>query len=372
MRLDPAHVDRIRRIVDPWSAAFQLTILHNDETVMDVRAGCEADDLFWTFSASKPFIALLTHWAAERGLLELDAPVARYWPEFAAGGKGEITLRQVLQHRTGLPTAGSALGDAFFMPNWNRTIRRIEKATVSAPASGPAYQFVIFGFVLGEVLRRVTGEPIEALLRRVILEPLELRDTYLGLPTELWPRHRDITVDGAGRGTAGMFLNRLSTWEAVIPSAGIATTSRDLSVFYAELLRERRGSGLGIVSRETLRNALRPTSDGERDRFARTRIRWSEGFQLGGPRAGADASPTLAAASRRAFGHNGSNSCFGWADPKRRISVAYLTDRLPRPQNGMRQFGELTAAIVAAVDASSAKVSPWPIGPAHLNPTESP
>lgn len=349
MAWDPVAIGRILHTVLPWSTSWQLTVLQDGEPVLDLAENCAPDDLFWTFSASKPFVALLIHQAAERGLLDLDAPVARYWPEFAGGGKGRITIRQVLRHRTGLPTAGSALGDALAMPSWERTIRRIERARLAtSPPEAPAYQFVIFGFVLGEVLQRVTGEPIAARMRREILDPLGLADTHLGLPPAQWARHRAIHAEGIGATAAQRFLNRRSTWEAVIPSAGIATTSRDLAAFYDELLRTRRGEGSGIVTRKTLRRALRPTSEGEWDLFARSRIRWSEGFQLGGPRGDAADPATLGAAGRKAFGHNGSNSCFGWADPKRRLAVAYLTDRLPRTAAGMRQMADTTAAIIAA------------------------
>ncbi|MFC5501597.1 serine hydrolase domain-containing protein [Lysinimonas soli] len=345
--------DALRHAVDlaeAWSTRGQLTVLHRGRLALDVAFGCDHDALFWLFSASKPFIAVLVLRLIERGLIGWDDPVARYWPEFAENGKDRITVRQVLQHRTGMPTAGSALGDALAMSNWRQSIGRIERSAPQFdPARGPAYQFLIYGFVLGELVSRVTGDAVEAVLQREVLDPLELRDTFLGLPEEAWPRHVRLHVDGPGGGITQSVLNRRATRAAVIPAAGISSTSRDLARFYQALLRDRAGEGPGILRRETLAEALVPSSDRQTDLFARAPIRWSAGFQLGGPRLGARSGPMGRTSSPTTFGHNGSNCCMGWADPRRELVVAYLTDRVPRQPAGIRQHARVSDAIIAAV-----------------------
>ncbi|MDQ1530139.1 MAG: hypothetical protein QOE37_244, partial [Microbacteriaceae bacterium] len=119
MRPDPLGeaVDLIRR----RGARAQLVVQRRGRTVLDRSFGCRPDALFWTFSAGKPFTALLVHQLAEEGVLELDAPVSRYWPEFGRRGKEAVTVLQVLQHRAGFGGA-RVLGDAAAMTDWGRAV----------------------------------------------------------------------------------------------------------------------------------------------------------------------------------------------------------------------------------------------------------
>jgi CubicO group peptidase (beta-lactamase class C family) len=342
-------LDRAVTIATSWSSRGQLRVERHGEVVLDTVWGCEPNALFWLFSASKPFIAVLVHRYVERGLLSLDAPVSQYWPEFGDNGKQYITVRQVLQHRTGMPTAGSALGDALAMSNWRRSVERIERSAPKLdPDLGPAYQFLIYGFLLGELLQRVSGRPVEELLREQLLEPLGLHDTFVGLPDAAWPRHVPVHVDGPGGGIAQSVLNRRITRAAVIPAAGISTTAADLGVFYRALLDDRVGRGPGLLRPETLATALEPSNERQMDVFARAPIRWSAGFQLGGVRWGSRTGPMGRLSSPLAFGHNGSNCCLAWADPKRDLVVSYLTDRVPRAPAGIRQLAQVSDAILAA------------------------
>jgi CubicO group peptidase (beta-lactamase class C family) len=106
----------------------------------------------------------------------------------------------------------------------------------------------------------------------------------------------------------------------------MSTTARELATFYQALL------GGHLLRPETLAVACEPSSEGDLDRTARMPIRWSQGFQLGGPRWIEGAQTALGSlSSPRTFGHNGSNCCIGWADPDRRIAYAYLTNRVGRP-----------------------------------------
>lgn len=343
-------LDRAVTIATAWSTRGQLRVERHGRVLLDTVWGCEPDALFWLFSASKPFIAVLVHRYVERGLLRLDAPIAEYWPEFGDNGKQYITVRQVLQHRTGMPTAGSALGDALAMSNWRRSVERIERSAPKLdPDLGPAYQFLIYGFLLGELLQRVSGRPVEELLREQLLEPLGLHDTFVGLPDAAWPRHVPVHVDGPGGGIAQSVLNRRVTRAAVIPAAGISTTAADLGVFYRALLDDRVGRGPGLLRPETLATALEPSNERQMDVFARAPIRWSAGFQLGGMRWGSRTAPMGRLSSPLAFGHNGSNCCIAWADPKRDLVVSYLTDRVPRATPGMRHFSQVSDAILSAV-----------------------
>jgi CubicO group peptidase (beta-lactamase class C family) len=337
-------------LIQARGAAAQLCVLREGRVVLDRCVGCPPDALFWLFSAGKPLVALLVHLLAERGELSLDDPVSRYWPRFAQRGKEAITVRQVLRHRSGLPVARSRLLDALAMTDWELSVRRIEEASPAwPPGQVPAYHYISYGFILGELARRRTGAALPDFLAASFLRPLGLADIHLGLPAGLWPRH----VPVRGRGLAGVasaaFVNRRATRQAVIPAAGVSATARDLARFYQALLRGGELDGVRVLRPETVMEARRPSADGETDRFLGLPVRWSQGFQLGGPVTGrAESRPLGSCSSPLAFGHNGSNCCIAWADPERQLVVAYLTDVLQAGPDGAVHQAEVSDAIIAA------------------------
>ena len=337
-------------LVRARGARAQLVVLHEGRTVLDRSFGCAPDALFFTFSASKAYTSVLVHRLVEQGLLGLDEPVAASWPQFARYGKGAVTVRHVLQHRSGFATAGAPLGEALALTDWDRMVHRLEQTRLRwTPGEAPAYQYLAFGFVLGEVVRRVTGRELPELLQAEILTPLGARATFLGLPDEAWSRHVPVQPAAPGLAVVAAAVNRRSARQAVIPAAGVSTTARDLAVFYAALLSGRTPAGPALLAPATLAEAVRPTSDGEVDRITRLPVRWSQGFQLAGPRtAPGPASPMGSRSSPRTFGHNGSDCCIGWADPDRGLVVAYLTDRLGPRRTAMAHLTQLADLLLGA------------------------
>lgn len=139
--IDRAALSRALVLIQRRRASAQICVIQNGRVILDRAFGCRPDDLFWIFSTSKPFAALLVHLLAERGALSLDDAVASHWPEFARNGKDAITIRQVLQHRSGLPVARSAVEDALVMTDWNRSVGNIEQAHVRhLPGQVPAHR----------------------------------------------------------------------------------------------------------------------------------------------------------------------------------------------------------------------------------------
>lgn len=265
----------------------QLCVIHRGQVVLDESIGCRADSLFFLFSASKPMTALLVHLLAERGELALDDPVARYWPEFGQRGKQAITIRQVLQHRSGLPVARSMAADALTMTDWAASVRALERtAPAYPPGQVPAYHVLSYGFLLGEVVQRVTGTPVRDFLHAALHGPLGLRDTYLGLPAEQWERHVPVSGRGPAELATGLMINRRTVRQAVIPAASVSATARDLARMYQALLHGGELDGVRVLRPETILAARQPSSDGETDRYLKLPVRWSEGFQLGGERGG--------------------------------------------------------------------------------------
>ncbi len=326
------------RLVGERGALAQICVLRDGEVVFDRAYGVDRDTPFLLFSAGKPLLSVLVHRLAGQGAFALDDPIARYWPEFAEHGKSGITLRHVLRHRSGLPYARSVPLDALLATDWNRSVRALARARPHwPPGEVPAYHVLSHGFLLGEVVRRVTGRPLPDVLRAEVLAPGGLTRTNLG------PPGARIVLRGGPRVPQALF-NRRAWRDAVIPAATMSATARDLARFYQSLLDD-----------DSWRPVTTPTSEGEKDRVTGTPIRWSEGFQLGGTAGDPRRMRSMGRQSDPlAFGHNGSNACLGWADPKRRLVVAYLTNRLGGGPGSSPHQCAVSDAILGAADASPA------------------
>lgn len=360
--MDPASLDRALALAAAWPGQGALCVLRRGRVVLHRSWNCPLDSLFMLWSAGKPLAALSVHLLAERGQLSLDAPVSDHWPEYARNGKAAITVRQVLQHRSGAPVATrSVLGDALIMADWDRSVRRAAAARPIYPVGQvPAYHILSYGFVLGELVRRVSGVPVAQFARTELLEPLGLRDVHLELPEH--DRHRRMPLLApAGDRSARLkrlYFNRGAAVRAVIPAANVTSSARDLALFYQMLLRggelggELAGDlgGVRVLAAETVAEARRPsTRDGEMDRLLQLPVRWAQGFQLGG---GTDADRTArpmgSLSGRETFGHNGSNYCIGWADPTLDLAFAYLTNLLAPAEQAVRQLAAVSDAVLDA------------------------
>ena len=338
-------LDRVRK----RKAASQICVMRDGEVVLDQSFGCEKDSLFWIFSASKPFMAMLIYLLAERDQVQLDEPVATYWPEFAQCGKAAITIRDVLKHRSGL-VQSRGIGDALAMSDWKAFTNRIAQSRPTLmPGDGPAYQTLSYGFILGEIIQRVTQRPVREVLNVELLNSLAMGNTFLGLPNELWERHVPVSGRGIYGRLGAWFVNQRAVRESVNPSAGISTTAADMAAFYQMLLSGGVAGDRHILRMSSIEEARTPSCGEEFDRCARKPIRWAQGFELGGPRSdhrfisamGSKSSPLT-------FGHNGSDCCIAWADPTRRIAFAYLTNRLSAGKETVEHLAGVADAILAA------------------------
>lgn len=277
-------LEDVTGLVQARGAVAQVCAIRDGRVITDRSFGCRPDALFLLFSAGKPFAAVLVHQFAERGLVGLDDPVARYWPEFGRHGKDAITVRQVLQHRSGVPVARGLWRDALAAASWERSVRARERARPSfPPGQVPAYHILSYGFILGELIQRVTGSDLRSVLRAELLDPLGLADTHLGLPAPLWQRHVPVRAAGAGGRARALVFNRRAIRQAVIPAATVSSTARDLARFYQMLLQGGELDGVRVLSPAAIAQASRPSSDGQADRLLHLPVRWSQGFQLGGP-----------------------------------------------------------------------------------------
>jgi CubicO group peptidase (beta-lactamase class C family) len=349
--MDAARLDRALELIRSRNATAQLCVMRDGQVVLDRSFGCRRDALFLIYSASKPFVALLVHLLAQRGQLSLDDPVAAHWPEYGQRWKGSITVRHVLQHRAGVPVAGGLPRTLLHMTDWDRSVHDAERARPRWPAGQvPAYHFVTYGFILGELVHRVTGRPVRDFLSSELLAPLGLNDIHLGLPSELWSRHVPVRAEHPTERINELMFNRRKIRQAVIPAISISTTAYQLARFYEMLLRGGELDSVRVLDEKTIAEARRPSSDGEVDAFIKRPVRWAQGFQLGGPGGDPrDLSRVMGVnSSPQAFGHGGNASCAAWADPTRRLVFAYLMNLQPRIDDGTRYLGEIADAVLAA------------------------
>lgn len=291
------------------------------------------------FSVGKAVAALSLLMLISRGAARLDDPVARHWPEFSAAGKDEVTLRQILSHRAGLPAISRQLPEQALY-DWEQvTAALAAQEPWWTPGEGHGYHVHTFGFLVGELVRRLGGERIGAFLDREIAQPLGVQVSF-GLPERQRSSRADFVLDeelalrtqAQWRKVAGESLraraylnppgatgvgtvNTLAWQQAEIPSANLHADARGVAGVYAALAREDPA----LLAREVLVEATKEHSAGT-DLILERPSRFGLGFQLTqperpfGPNAGA-------------FGHFGAGGSVGFADPQEQLAFAYLMNR---------------------------------------------
>jgi CubicO group peptidase (beta-lactamase class C family) len=270
------------------------------------------------FSATKPLTAMCVHLLAERGQLKLDAPVAEYWPEFANNGKAAITVRHILTHRGGFPD------DTIFKAvSWETVVKMMEETTPVYPAGEMvAYHPLNYGWVLGEVVRRVSDKPIERFMHDELFAPLQMHDSFLGLPetqdfrSMRW--HTPNDEPGMGR------LNSEASRRMPMPAATGWTTSSDMTRFYQMMLNGGELDGVRVVKPETVKQALAVSAMDQYDQTLKVKIRWGHGFSLGGGKYNSYGPQSTI----QTFGHNGYQSTTAWADQERGLACAFFTNQV--------------------------------------------
>lgn len=359
-RCDPAFERAREAFADNFERGEEVgascSVVLGGRTIVDLWGGHLSPDrsMAWgettivnMMSVAKGVAALVVHMAADRGLLDLDAPVARYWPEFVSGGKEAVLVAHVLDHTAGLEVLDETLwpGAAY---DWNAMTGALERQAVrSDPGSAPAYHTVTMSFLVGELIRRVTGKSYGRVLRDWICGPLGL-DYHVGLSRPhharcarfvKWAGYNQAGVGGAADGPPDLLVRawaqfdpaRDDDWNseefrlAEIPGVNGHGNARAIAALYGVLA----GGGAPLVSSEALRRA--------------TALRWFAlepvlthhyrmglGFTLNSPDAYMGPNET-------AFGHVGAGGSTGFADPTAGYGFAYAMNLMrPNRDNGPR------------------------------------
>jgi CubicO group peptidase (beta-lactamase class C family) len=355
--------DIFKKQIARTDGGASVAVYHRGRLVVDLWGGVRTEDgdpwtrdtLAMCFSTTKGVAATCAHVLADRGQLDYDERVATYWPEFAQNGKGDITVRQVLSHSAGLHRFGTIVDRGSRVFDWEHMTDALARAKAAyEPGTSVGYHALTFGWLVGELVRRISGTPIEHFLQKEIALPLGLDGLYIGCPSQ--QRHRIAalrpmsapsnkllgTAVGLGfnlvsrglravgspvnphrmvnavvaRGMEDVLVDPLLL-DAAIPALNGHFDAVSLGAVYAMLAGGGQLGGVRILSEETVRKASEIQND-QRDRVVVVRMQWRLGYHR---------PPILDKQLPRAYGHFGFGGSGGWADPEHDLALAMVCNR---------------------------------------------
>jgi CubicO group peptidase (beta-lactamase class C family) len=326
-------------------------VYHGGNLVVDLRGGLttpggprsyDADTLQMVMSSTKGVVAVAAHILAQEGKLDFDAPVVQYWPEFAAEGKSEMPVRWLFSHRAGLAAIDRPLTieDVYA---WTPIVDALAaQKPLWEPNTAHGYHVGTYGWLAGEIVRRVAGVPVGQFVAERIARPLGL-DLWIGLPETMEERvapmlappppapGTQIDIFTARLLDPSTLLHRAfvnpplpapvfnerAFHAAEIPAANGITNARSLARMYAACIGEVEG--VRLLEPSTLEAATAGQSAGE-DLVLGYETRYATGFQL--------SFPFRPMAGEGSFGHYGMGGSVGFADPSRGIAFAYVMNQM--------------------------------------------
>lgn len=324
-----------------------------------------------SFSTTKGVASTVIHRLADRGLIDYDQPVATYWPEFAAGGKKRITVRQLLSHQAGLHSVKAVARDALSMLDHIAMEKRLALRLPDGGPGHPAYHALTYGWLVAGLARKVTGKGMAELVRTEIAQPLGLNGGLsIGAPPDgltnvavpvgarqrlVWMAGRLLTPVGGRfaftrRASEALYVPGFETLldgeqprllDTEMPAANGVFTADALATMYAALAGAGRTDGVRLLSEDTVREAGRVQTR-ERDGVLGWPMRWRLGYHQ---------AIAIGAQAPKAFGHFGYGGSGAWADPVTGLSFAFVTNKLGTLTTPMGDLGlfRLSGLALAAV-----------------------
>jgi len=355
----PAFADLVRRFErmydQPEQGGGALAVYLHGEPVVDVWSGWrdphhalpwQEDTVAMSFSTTKGIAAALVHRLADQGLLDVNQPVATYWPAFGAAGKDRMTVAQMLAHSGGLHGVRDIVDHAEDMLDHRGMAERLAAATPSPkPGDECGYHGLTFGWLVSGLVESLTGEDVRDVLAREVAEPLGITDgLWFGAPESQRDRLARLipdlsrTTDWAERVIEGInrrwpgsrhaeaflvpgissviFSDRVH--DTAFPAVNGAFTARALARVYGALANGGSVNGHRLMSAETIRAAGR-VQRRDRDYILRIPMRWRMGWHQ---------AFIVGRFPRLGFGHFGFGGSGAWADPETGMSIAFVTNRL--------------------------------------------
>lgn len=336
----------------------QVAVYRDGELVVDTWAGemapedprpVQADTLFSSFSTTKGVAATALHILADRGIIDYDAPVAKYWPAFGKNGKDKITVAQAMSHQSGLHTMPSDPVEGRKLLNWENGLRYIEEGVPAwEPGTATGYHAVTYGWIAGGIIEHASGRHIQDVVENEIAKPLGVSgQMYIGIPDGIESRlaslqtapppsaeqaaaspmaqiPRDHDFFKAMPPTLGWNYNDMEVRKACIPSANGHFTARALAKMYGALANGGEIEGVRLVSHERVK--LMSTVQVESpDRVIMMPLRKSIGFFNGGKTMGVHGAT---GPRETAFGHPGAGGSIAFADPEVGLGIAVTINKM--------------------------------------------
>lgn len=362
-----------KNFADGLEVGASFTAYHQGKAVADLWGGIaddhtqrlwEEDTLEVVFSTTKGATAICAHQLAQAGRLDVDAPVVEYWPEFGQAGKEKIPVSYLLSHQAGLAWVDEPLTLEQALA-WEPMIHALERqAPAWEPGTAQGYHAVTYGYLVGEVVRRITGRSLGTYFHDEVAAPLGL-NFWIGLPEEQEPRvgrliggivADDATADDETRAAMAEFIgpdtmlgkaltaggafagpgiwNTRPVHAAEVPAASGISDARSIARMYAACLTEV--DGVRLLSADQVRTATIQRTTGPNIVLLDLDLQFGLGFivpsslvQLGGP---------------HSFGHFGAGGSAGWADPDADLAFGYVMNRMDMGLAGdQRSFGLINA-----------------------------
>jgi CubicO group peptidase (beta-lactamase class C family) len=294
----------------------------------------------------------------------LDVPVAEYIAGFEQHGKGDITVRHLLSHRAGLAATPTDSVDLDLVGDWNRVVEVLcSLAPATEAGQRMAYHPLMSGFVLGEIVRQVSGKDLRTFLHDEVTVPLGMQTFSFGVPEAMLEK---VAVDAVtGPKTPGLIQHLLKrglgarhekTVElsndprfrtAIVPSGNVISTPHDTCLFYETLLREGTFDQTRIWAPHTVRMAVASQNVRQIDGTLLMPVRYGLGFILG-----EEGLSAYGYNAPKAYGHIGFTSVVAWADPERDISVAFLNTGKPILTLGQLVWANVLRTIASLIPRS--------------------
>jgi CubicO group peptidase (beta-lactamase class C family) len=360
-------VDTFARSVQDGSERGHIAVAIEGQVVVEAWGGLAdpetgrpwaADTLACCFSVTKAVLSLLAHRLVDLGSLGLERPVAAYWPEFAAAGKADITVLELLTHRAGLPAVSVPVRPGSLY-DWAAMTRMLAASAPVVPARGhPVYHNMTYGHLLGEVMVRATGAAsLSALLQASLIAPLGV-DFALGLSPQQAAHAARLTqqsgrpaLEGLDPRSDDLFQRSMrffpldedfnsAAWRhAAVGSGSGHATARALALLMGQLVWKE---SLLSTSRQRAARTLQATSDGP-DPILGIPIRYGQGLELSSP-PGLDFGP-----HPETVGHWGAGGSIAFADPARGLAFGYVTGHMAPGAGSSERSRRLVQALYACL-----------------------
>ncbi len=349
-----------RQIQDGLQYGAQLVVHRFGEVLIDFSGGftdkskCEPitpETCFMTFSLTKPYTSACIFKLIEENAISLDDRVGDYWPDFSCRGKENMTIKQVLLHQSGLPK-NRLVFQILNSTNWTKIVNDLARQKPDfIPGSMTAYQLLNYGFILGEIVQRVTGSPIDEYLCDQFLKPLGLSRTSMRRVDFQDEQFAPLSSGTLDHQVVAWIFNRKRIRASLLPAASLHSTAREMAVFYQMLLNNGEYEGERFFEPETV-NLMTSLGFEGYDHSLGRKTRWGYGFFLGGDHI---LHPEYIDGMGRGssidtFGHYGQRNSMVWADKINGLVVVFLCNRFLSSNDNKIRLHQISNAIWDQVD----------------------